>query len=144
LILSTAAESTEEKSREELLPRVRLNLSLAAPAESTEEKQSREELLLSLRLNLSLVALKTNEMKTAVEQCTMALELDVNNEKALFRRGQALLAMHEPEKAAEDFSKVIDLNSENKAALRQIALCRKKIAEFKQKDKMMFKKMFGL
>jgi FK506-binding protein 4/5 len=117
---------------------------LSTAAESTEEKKSREELLLSVRLNLSLVALKTNEMKTAVEQCTKALELDENNEKALFRRGQALLAMHEPEKAVEDFAKVTALNSENKAALNQIALCKKKIAEFRQKDKMIFKKMFEL
>jgi tetratricopeptide (TPR) repeat protein len=134
-------EPCREESKQVMEPR---ESQPANTAESTEEKKSREELLLSVRLNLSLVALKTNEMKTAVEQCTKALELDENNEKALFRRGQALLAMHEPEKAVEDFAKVTALNSENKAALNQIALCKKKIAEFRQKDKMIFKKMFEL
>lgn len=49
-----------------------------------------------------------------------ALELDASNEKALFRRGEALFGMKEFDKARDDFQQVIQLYPANKAAKSQV------------------------
>lgn len=48
------------------------------------------------------------------------MELDGSNEKALFRRGEALFGMNEFEKARDDFQKVVQLYPANKAAKNQV------------------------
>lgn len=49
-----------------------------------------------------------------------ALELDASNEKALFRRGEALFGMKEFERAKDDFQQVVQLYPANKAAKSQV------------------------
>lgn len=49
-----------------------------------------------------------------------ALELDASNEKALFRRGDALFGMKEFDKAKDDFQLVVQLYPANKAAKSQV------------------------
>lgn len=49
-----------------------------------------------------------------------ALELDQFNEKALFRRGKALLNMNEFDRAKNDFQHVVQLYPDNKAAKSQV------------------------
>ena len=49
-----------------------------------------------------------------------ALLLDESNEKALFRKGEALVAMKEFDQAREDFQQVIQLYPANKAAKAQV------------------------
>ncbi|CAG0915937.1 unnamed protein product [Notodromas monacha] len=112
--------------------------------DTPEEKKSRNEVLLAVRLNLGLVALKLGEERESVEHCSKALDIDSSNEKAYFRRGQALLKMHEPEKALKDFNKVVELNPENKAAVGQIALCKKSVVDLQNRDKKIYQKMFEL
>lgn len=45
-------------------------------------------------------------IKTIFTQCNAVLELDANNVKALYRRGQCNLVINELEDALEDFQKV--------------------------------------
>lgn len=71
-----------------------------------------------------------------------ALELDANNEKALFRRGEALVVMKEFDKARADFQRVTQLYPANKAAKSQIMLCQKHIKEQHEKDKRLYANMF--
>lgn len=49
-----------------------------------------------------------------------ALELDQSNEKALFRRGEALFNMNEFDRAKNDFQQVVQLYPANKAAKSQV------------------------
>lgn len=49
-----------------------------------------------------------------------ALELDQYNEKALFRRGEALFNMNEFDSAKNDFHQVVQLYPANKAAKSQV------------------------
>lgn len=49
-----------------------------------------------------------------------ALELDQSNEKALFRRGEALFNMNEFDRAKNDFHQVVQLYPANKAAKSQV------------------------
>lgn len=53
---------------------------------------------------------------------SQALELDASNEKALFRRGEALCGMKEFDRAKSDFQQVVQLYPANKAAKSQV-LC---------------------
>ena len=48
------------------------------------------------------------------------MELDEANEKALFRRGEALFAMKEFDRARGDFQRVTQLYPANKAAKSQV------------------------
>lgn len=51
-----------------------------------------------------------------------ALELDQSNEKALFRRGEALFNMNEFDRAKNDFQQVVQLYPANKAAKSQVRI----------------------
>lgn len=46
--------------------------------------------------------------------------MDASNEKALFRRGEALFGMKEFDKAKKDFQQVVQLYPANKAAKSQV------------------------
>lgn len=107
-----------------------------------DEEKKAKALRLAAHLNLAMCYLKIQEPSSAFDNCDKALELDSSNEKALFRRGEALFAMKEFERAKDDFQKVIQLYPSNKAAKTQIALCQKRIKEQHEKDKRIYANMF--
>ncbi|XP_056137828.1 peptidyl-prolyl cis-trans isomerase FKBP4 [Lampris incognitus] len=109
---------------------------------SEEDKQKAEALRLAAHLNLAMCFLKLQEPNQALENCDKALELDESNEKALFRRGEALFAMKEFDEARGDFQRVSQLYPANKAAKSQVALCQKHIKEQHEKDKRLYANMF--
>ncbi len=74
--------------------------------------------------------------------CDEVLRLDANNIKALFRRGQASLALGEIENALKDFNRIHELEPENKAAINQITICKHKIKEHTEREKKMYAGMF--
>lgn len=53
-----------------------------------DESDDGKALLLAARLNLALVYLKLNQCYEAKSECEKALEIDPQNVKGLFRRGQ--------------------------------------------------------
>lgn len=105
-------------------------------------KPERDQLLLSAYLNLGLFYLKINDNFEAKNACTKALAIDSNNEKALFRRGQALLALSQPEEAKSDFEMVIKIEPNNTAAVKQIAACRDVIQKNRAQEKKLYANMF--
>lgn len=70
------------------------------------------------------------------------MEIAPNNDKALFRRGQALLAIGEPKLASEDFAQILKLDPNNKASQAQLAICTKSLKEQLQKEKKIYANMF--
>lgn len=70
------------------------------------------------------------------------MELDPENEKALYRRGEARLLRNEFSLALVDFRKVLQVNSFNRAARSQIAICQRKIHEHHERDKKIYANMF--
>lgn len=104
--------------------------------------EERQQLLLSSHLNLALCYLKTQEYFEAKNAATTAIELDENNEKAFFRRGQALLYIGEAQLAANDFATVLKLEPNNKAAQVQLTACNKTIKDQLQKEKKIYANMF--
>ncbi|KAF4091860.1 hypothetical protein AMELA_G00041350 [Ameiurus melas] len=107
-----------------------------------EDEEKAKALRLAAHLNLAMCYLKLQEPSPALESCDKALELDANNEKALFRRGEALFLMKEFDLAREDFQRVIQLYPSNKAAKSQVQQCQKHIKEQHEKDKRLYANMF--
>ncbi|KAG1935030.1 peptidyl-prolyl cis-trans isomerase FKBP4 [Pimephales promelas] len=107
-----------------------------------EEEEKAKALRLAAHLNLAMCYLKLQEASSALESCDKALELDTNNEKALFRRGEALFVMKEYDRARADFQRVTQLYPSNKAAKSQIVLCQKHVKAQHEKDKRLYANMF--
>ncbi|CAN9499258.1 unnamed protein product [Ophioblennius macclurei] len=109
---------------------------------SGEDEQKVKVLQLAAHLNLAMCFLKLQEPNQALENCDKALEMDSANEKALFRRGEALFGMKEFDRAKDDFQRVVQLYPSNKAAKSQVVLCQKRIKEQHEKDKRIYANMF--
>ncbi|XP_018313356.1 FK506-binding protein 59 isoform X2 [Mycetomoellerius zeteki] len=105
-------------------------------------KKERDSLVKAAHLNLALCYLKTNENVLARDECTKVLQLDPQNEKALFRRGQANLGLTWPEKALNDFRKVLKVQPKNTAASKQILICNSLIKQQLTKEKKLYANMF--
>ena len=88
-------------------------------SEGEKEKNEAKEMLTSTHLNLSLVYLKVTPPHyfEAKDHATKALKFDERNVKGLFRRGQALLGLGEPEQAMADFQLVVNAEPNNKVSL---------------------------
>lgn len=105
-------------------------------------KTEKDSLELATHLNLALCYLKTDEHIRAKESCDKALELDSQNEKALFRRGLAHLGLASPEIAVKDFQDVIKVEPKNTAASKQILICNNLIKKQLAKEKKLYANMF--
>ncbi|XP_037538795.1 peptidyl-prolyl cis-trans isomerase FKBP4 [Nematolebias whitei] len=109
---------------------------------SEEDDKKAKALRLAAHLNLAMCYLKMQEPNQALENCNKALEIDSSNEKALFRRGEALFCMKEFDGARNDFQRVVHLYPANKAAKSQVLLCHKRLKEQHEKDKRIYANMF--
>lgn len=107
-----------------------------------EQQQVIQSLMLVAHLNLALCYLRLHEYSQTVENCNKVMELDSDNEKALYRRGEARLLRNEYSMALMDFRRVLQVNSFNHAARSQIAICRRKIREHHERDKKIYANMF--
>ncbi|XP_023671870.1 peptidyl-prolyl cis-trans isomerase FKBP4-like isoform X1 [Paramormyrops kingsleyae] len=107
-----------------------------------EDERKVRALQLAAHLNLAMCYLKMHDVGRALDNCNKALELDDTNEKALFRRGEALFAMKEYERARDDFRRVQRLYPANKAARTQALICQRQIREQHEKDKRLYANMF--
>lgn len=99
-------------------------------------------MLLVSHLNISLSYLKLNDYFEARNAASLALKIDPNNEKALFRRGQAFLHLGEPQLAIQDFKRCLEIDPNNSAAKSQVAACGKILKEQLQKEKKIYANMF--
>ena len=107
-----------------------------------EQLQAIQALLLVAHLNLALCYLRLREYSQTVENCNKVMELDPENEKALYRRGEARLLRNEFSLALMDFKQVLQVNSFNRAARSQILICQHKIREHHERDKKIYANMF--
>lgn len=105
-------------------------------------KEERNNLILSTQSNLALCYLKTDQNIEAKNACNKVLEIDPKNEKALFRRGQALLNLASPDIALKDFQYVIQIEPKNSAAVKQISVCNEMIKKELAREKKLYANMF--
>lgn len=110
-------------------------------ASASPEKSA---LLLAGYLNLAITYLKMNRPLDAKENANLALEIDSENVKALFRRGSAYLSIKEYDKAKADFEKVIEIDPSNKASKLELAKTVKAMKDYGEREKKLYCNMFNL
>ncbi|KAM9859652.1 peptidyl-prolyl cis-trans isomerase FKBP5 isoform 1-T2 [Aulostomus maculatus] len=107
-----------------------------------EQQKRIQDFVLTAHLNLALSFLRLKEFSLVVENCNKVMELDECNEKALYRRGKARLLRNEFSLAMADFQQVLQVNSLNRAARVQIAICQSRMKEYHEHDKKIYANMF--
>lgn len=100
-------------------------------------------LVLSLRGNLAMVASKESSFSQAITQSTLALKIDPNHVKSLFRRGAARAKLLEYDEAKEDLKRALELEPTNAAAKKELAEVLKALKEHKAKSKTAFGSIFS-
>ncbi|XP_074035294.1 FK506-binding protein 59kD isoform X2 [Leptinotarsa decemlineata] len=102
----------------------------------------RNSLLLASYLNISLCQLKLGDYPKARDAATSALDIDPNNEKAFYRRGQALLNLKEPDLASKDFMRCLEINPDNTVVKCKLDFCKKIIRKQLYEEKKIYANMF--
>lgn len=101
-----------------------------------------DELKIAGKLNLALCYMKTGEFAEVIKSCSDVLEIEANNEKALFRRGEAYISMKYYAEAKTEFESVLSVNPKNKLASKKVVQCNNGIKALYEKEKKTFKGMF--
>ena len=90
-------------------------------------------------LNLAAGYLKMENFQAVIDHCNIALDLDPDNVKGLFRRGQAYTRLNMYSEAKLDIEKALKLDSSNKAVASQLRTIEGKMKE----ERKMYQKMFS-
>lgn len=110
---------------------------------NTLETPEAKDIKKALYLNKSLCNLKLKDYYATETECNKALEIEPNNVKALYRRGQSYYSRGDYEQSLVDFKRIKELEPENKAAQNQMALCNQQIRAYEQKQKSLYANMFS-
>ncbi|KAH7279338.1 hypothetical protein KP509_37G015300 [Ceratopteris richardii] len=94
-------------------------------------------------LNMAACMLRLNRHEEAIMQCTMVLQENGNNVKALYRRGKARAALNRTDEAREDFKKLQKLTPEDKNVARELRLLSEHDKQLYLKQKELYKGIFG-
>ncbi|KQJ92317.1 peptidyl-prolyl cis-trans isomerase FKBP42 [Brachypodium distachyon] len=94
-------------------------------------------------LNMAACLIKQKRFDEAIAQCSIVLSEDEINVKALFRRGKARAELGQTESAREDFLKAKKHAPEDKEILRELRLLAEHDKAIYQKQKEMYKGLFG-
>ncbi|XP_011872519.1 PREDICTED: 70 kDa peptidyl-prolyl isomerase-like [Vollenhovia emeryi] len=99
-------------------------------------------LRLALYNNMAICQLKRKNYHHVVTLCTKVLDKDVDNVKALYRRGVAYGKMGDNEKATTDLKAVLTLESSNHSAKEQFDVYNNRLQESVQRSNDMLRRMF--
>jgi tetratricopeptide (TPR) repeat protein len=103
------------------------------------EENKDAELESTLYLNVAACQLKLGQFEAALEACN---KVGKDNQKALFRMGQAHFGLGNLEKATEAFKEALKLSPNDKAILAELKKIQQKEEDNKKKQKDMYAKMF--
>ncbi|KAG6761445.1 hypothetical protein POTOM_034664 [Populus tomentosa] len=92
--------------------------------------------------NSAASKLKLGDLKGALVDTDFAIRDGENNAKALFRQGQAYMALNDVDAAAESFKKALQLEPNDAGIKRELNAARKKINERRDREKKQYEKMF--
>lgn len=114
-----------------------------------EKEDIDEEKSLSLRktksqifTNSSACKLKLGDLKGALLEADFAIREGENNVKALFRQGQAYMALNDIDSAVQSFKKALDLEPNDGGIKKEIAVAKKKIADRRDLERKAYSRMF--
>jgi len=112
--------------------------------EGTQNRVREAKVAVYNNLSACLMQQEEPRYERALENISVVLEIEPDNVKANYRRGQALAQIGNHEGALEAFAKVKKLEGGEKDYLKKaIALSEEKTKEGRQKNKDMYKKMFA-
>lgn len=100
-------------------------------------------------LNKAASLLKLGDYAGAISDTTVVIEMPeelatpADRAKARFRRGSARLNSKDETEAEKDLEIALELNPQDAAIKRELALARQRITQRKQKEKAAFAKMFS-
>nr|QBH73886.1 fk506-binding protein [Essigella californica] len=111
---------------------------------SINESQLKEVKFLTVvsYLNSALCNLKSNRHTQAKNDCESALSIEPLNVKAIFRKGEALIGLHEPIAAKQCFEAVLQIEPKNRAAVVKINECDYKLKSQNKLEKSVYSNMF--
>ncbi|KAF7126457.1 hypothetical protein RHSIM_Rhsim11G0168800 [Rhododendron simsii] len=110
--------------------------------EIDEEKSScLRKIKAQIFTNSSACKLKLGDLKGALLDTDFAMRDGENNVKALFRQGQAHVALNDIDAAVESFRKALELEPDDAGIKKELAAARKKIADRRNQEKRAFSKM---
>ncbi|CAL1372512.1 unnamed protein product [Linum trigynum] len=92
--------------------------------------------------NSSACKLKMGDIKGALLDTDFAMREGENNVKALFRQGQAYMALNDIDAAAESFTKASQLEPNDAGIRKELLAAKKKINQRNEVEKNQYKKMF--
>lgn len=94
-------------------------------------------------LNMAACMLKLNRYEEAAAQCSVVLQENGNNAKALFRRGKAQAALSRTDEAREDFKKLQKLAPEDKSVMKELRLLAEHDKQLYMKQRELYTGIFG-
>ncbi|PIN05219.1 HSP90 co-chaperone CPR7/Cyclophilin [Handroanthus impetiginosus] len=92
--------------------------------------------------NSSACKLKLGDLKGALLDTDFAMRDGGNNAKALFRQGQAHVALNDIDAAVESFKKALELEPNDGAIKKELAAAKKKVADRRDQERKAYAKMF--
>uniref|UniRef100_A0A2N9FXT3 peptidylprolyl isomerase n=1 Tax=Fagus sylvatica TaxID=28930 RepID=A0A2N9FXT3_FAGSY len=92
--------------------------------------------------NSSACKLKLGDLKGALLDTDFAMRDGEDNVKALFRQGQAYMALNDIDSAVESFKKALDLEPNDGGIKKELSVARKKIADRHDQEKRAYSRMF--
>merc|ERR1712154_584105 len=107
-----------------------------------EEKKEIKTNQASCHSNTALCKLKLKQFTDCIESCVKALELEPENVKAIYRRGQAHAYNGNNPSALVDLKKAKELNPEDKQIQKMVEVIRKRLRLEKKKEKDLYRGMF--
>ncbi|XP_048491706.1 peptidyl-prolyl cis-trans isomerase CYP40 isoform X2 [Beta vulgaris subsp. vulgaris] len=93
--------------------------------------------------NSSACKLKLGDLKGALVDTEFAMRDGEDNVKALFRQGQAHMALNDIDAAVVSFKKALDLEPNDAGIKRELASARKKITDRRDQERKAYSKMFS-
>jgi len=108
-----------------------------------EEKKSAKVISCTLSSNLALTYYKQQDYSECLTKINEVLTDDPKNVKALVRRGQANMMLGNNDLAKDDFKQALQVEPENADVKKLMATNKKRIQEYKEKERKLYANMFG-
>lgn len=137
---SGEAKKAERKYRKALKYISLLRDSMGSTEDEEEAKIRRVEV--PCCLNIAAAALKVDDFDEALSQCEKVLEVDEENSKALFRRGQAHFGRNDYDLALRDMNRAKELEPGDKGIAAELTKLKKARQKSIAKERDLYEKMF--
>lgn len=112
--------------------------------QNDEEEKRWKSTMLKLYLNMSQICLNQTKPKKSIYYCKLALDMDPQNVKALFRYGSSLRLLQDFDRSRKFLLKAYNLSPSDKSISAELERLDDMIARYKNTEKEMYQKMFNL